>query len=246
MKKNENINTIGTLGFHYADGNTIITDYIRKVKILILECTYACFLDNEDYVYIDKKDNTTSVYKAGFGFIIMDIGTTEFVKMNMKDFIAALKIKEDWFFLTVNGELAEVTNFMKNLHTFLPFHNFIPLRICENGNILIKKSYEDIYNVLSPKFTPLFKNNLRLIEDKIDPYAILVTYDKNNEYNIFDTNSGEFVFKKWKWYICRSDRNDYLVWNSPTKLKIYDEDLVLKETKTFDTEEEAMFIEYDF
>lgn len=240
MKTNEKRNTIGTLGFHYADGNTIIIDYIRKVKTLILECTYACFLDNEDYVYIDKKDNTTSVYKAGFGFIIMDIGTTEFVKMNMKDFIAALKIKEDWFFLNVSGELTEVTSLMRNLN------DFIPLRMCENGNILIKRFREEIYNIVSPKFTPLFKDNLRLIGDKIDPYAILATYDQNNKYNIFDTNSGKFVFKKWKWYICRSDRNDYLVWNSPTKLKIYDEDLVLKETKTFDTEEEAMFIEYDF
>ena len=133
MKTNEKRNTIGTLGFHYADGNTIIIDYIRKVKTLILGCIYACFLDNEDYVYIIKNDTTHSVYKAGFGFIIMGINATELVEMNMKDFIAALKIKEDWFFLNVSGELTEVTKLMKNLD------DFIPLRICENGNILIKK-----------------------------------------------------------------------------------------------------------
>ena len=120
MKTNEKRNTIGTLGFHYADGNTIIIDYIRKVKTLILGCIYACFLDNEDYVYIIKNDNTHSVYKAGFGFIIMGINATEIVEMNMKDFIAALKIKEDWFFLNVSGELTEVTKLMKNLDDFIP------------------------------------------------------------------------------------------------------------------------------
>ena len=241
MKTNEKRNTIGTLGFHYADGNTIIIDYIRKVKTLILGCIYACFLDNEDYVYIIKNDNTNSVYKAGFGFIIMGINATELVEMNMKDFIAALKIKEDWFFLNVSGELTEVTKLMKNLD------DFIPLRICENGNILIKKPSEEIYNIVSPNFTPLFKEDLRLIGDEIDPYAILGARDENYiEYNILDTNSGKFVFKKWKWYIFRTDRNDYLVWNSATELEIYDEGLVLKETKTFNTEEAAMFIEYDF
>ena len=241
MKTNEKRNTIGTLGFHYADGNTIIIDYIRKVKTLILGCIYACFLDNEDYVYIIKNDTTHSVYKAGFGFIIMGINATELVEMNMKDFIAALKIKEDWFFLNVSGELTEVTKLMKNLD------DFIPLRICENGNILIKKPREETYNIVSPNFTPLFKEDLSLIGDEIDPYAILGARDENYiDYNILDTNSGKFVFKKWKWYIFRTDRNDYLVWNSPTELEIYDEGLVLKETKTFNTEEAAMFIEYDF
>ena len=241
MKTNEKRNTIGTLGFHYADGNTIIIDYIRKVKTLILGCIYACFLDNEDYVYIIKNDTTHSVYKAGFGFIIMGINATELVEMNMKDFIAALKIKEDWFFLNVSGELTEVTKLMKNLD------DFIPLRICENGNILIKKPREETYNIVSPNFTPLFKEDLSLIGDEIDPYAILGARDENYiDYNILDTNSGKFVFKKWKWYIFRTDRNDYLVWNSPTELEIYDEGLVLKETKTFNTEGAAMFIEYDF
>ena len=130
---------------------------------------------------------------------------------------------------------------MKNLD------DFIPLRICENGNILIKKPREETYNIVSPNFTPLFKEDLSLIGDEIDPYAILGARDENYiDYNILDTNSGKFVFKKWKWYIFRTDRNDYLVWNSPTELEIYDEGLVLKETKTFNTEEAAMFIEYDF
>ena len=240
MKKIECKNTIGTLGFRYADRSIIIIDYIRKVKILILECTDAWFLDNENYIYFIGIGGTYSVYKAGFGFIIMGIHTDEFVKMNMKDFIAALKIKEDWFFLNVSGELTEVTSLMRNLN------DFIPLRMCENGNILIKRFREEIYNIVSPKFTPLFKDNLRLIGDKIDPYAILATYDQNNKYNIFDTNSGEFVFADWKDYILKADYNDYLVWNTPTEVSIYDESFVLKETKTFNTEKEAMFIEYDF
>ena len=235
MAKTEK-NTIGTLGFHYADGNTIIIDYIRKVKVIIRQCHIAYFFDGDDFVLIRKDDGTYGLYKAGFGFILKNQEAIEVIPAHLKNFIATIITSSDEFLLLdVEGNITANRNLL----------DYEFCREYKNGNILMKRRDTQLYNIFSSELNPLFDEDLTLIGSETWPYMVLATDNGEGEYNVLNAFTGEFVFADWKYYIVHTKANGFMVQND-TEVSIYNSSFVLKETKTFNTEEAAMFIEYDF
>ena len=237
MAKTEK-NTVGTLEISFNRGNVMIVDHIRKVKAIIRQCNYACFFNDDDFVLLRKDDGTYGLYKAGFGFIIKGQKAKRVFSAHLKNFIAAIITSNDEFLLLdVEGNITKVNRNLSNYKSWKEF---------ENGIVILENMNTNDYNILSSDLTLFFNEDLTLIGNETGPYMVLATDNGEGVYNVLNSITGEFIFADWKDYIFKTDYNDYLVWNTPTEVSIYDESFVLKETKTFDTEKEAMFIEYDF
>ena len=231
MAKTEK-NTVGTLEISFNEGNVMIVDHIRKVKAIIRQCHIAYFFDGDDFVLIKKDDGTYGLYKAGFGFILKNQGAVDvFYPAHLKNFIATIiTSSNEVLLLDVEGNITKANR------------NFLDYKICreyKNGNILMKRHDEQFYNIFSSDLTPLFDEDLVLIESETWPYMVLATDNGEGEYNVLNTFTGEFVFADWKYYIGRTEANGFIVQND-TKVSIYNGSFVLKETKTFETRVEAL------
>lgn len=236
MAKTEK-NTVGTLEISFNEGNVMIVDHIRKVKSIIRQCHIAYFFDGDDFVLIKKDDGTYGLYKAGFGFILKNQGAVDvFYPAHLKNFIATIiTSSNEVLLLDVEGNITKANRNLPNYRSWKEF---------ENGIVILENMNTQDYNILSSDLTLFFDKDLTLIGSETGPYMVLATDKGEGVYNVLNSITGEFIFADWKDYIFKTDYNDYLVWNTPTEVSIYDESFVLKETKTFDTEDEASLFEY--
>ena len=236
MAKTEK-NTVGTLEISFNEGNVMIVDHIRKVKAIIRQCHIAYFFDGDDFVLIKKDDGTYGLYKAGFGFILKNQGAVDvFYPAHLKNFIATIiTSSNEVLLLDVEGNITKANRNLSNYRSWKEF---------ENGIVILENMNTQDYNILSSDLTLFFDKDLTLIGSETGPYMVLATDKGEGVYNVLNSITGEFIFADWKDYIFKTDYNDYLVWNTPTEVSIYDESFVLKETKTFDTEDEASLFEY--